>query len=74
MRSEIISELNIKRKKDNNIENVKNIEMEFSESLDPFGHFNNDLFGNLLDEEILQDIFDEIMNDLNFNAMGFDVN
>lgn len=48
--------------------------MEFSESLEPFNHFNHEPFGNLLDEEIPQDIFDDIMKDVNFNAMGFDVN
>lgn len=48
--------------------------MEFSECLDPFSHFNNDPFGNILDEDIPQDIFDDIMNDVNLNAMGFDVN
>lgn len=48
--------------------------MEFSESLEPFSHFNNEPFGNLLDEEIPQDIFDDIMKDVNFNGVGFDVN
>lgn len=48
--------------------------MEFSESLEPFNHFNHEPFGNLLDEEIPQDIFDDIMKDVNFDAMGFDVN
>lgn len=48
--------------------------MEFSsDNFDQFG-VHNDPFGNLLDDEIPQDIFDEIMNDVNFNAMGFDVN
>lgn len=48
--------------------------MEFSESLEPFNHFNHEPFGNLLDDEIPQDIFDDIMKDVNLNAMGFDVN
>lgn len=36
--------------------------------------FNGDIFNNFLDEEIPQDIFDDIMNDVNFNAMGLDMN
>lgn len=46
--------------------------MDYSDNIDQFGVYN-DPFGNLLDEEIPQDIFDEIMNDVNFNAMGFGV-
>lgn len=48
--------------------------MEFSENLESFSHFNNDPFCNLLDEEIPQNIFDELMNDVNCNALGFDMN
>lgn len=48
--------------------------MEFSENFESFGHFNNDPFCNLLDEEIPQNIFDELMNDVNCSALGFDMN
>lgn len=48
--------------------------MEFSENFESFSHFNNDPFCNLLDEEIPQNIFDELMNDVNCNALGFDMN
>lgn len=48
--------------------------MEFSENYESFGHFNNDPFCNLLDEEIPQNIFDELMNDVNYQALGFDMN
>lgn len=48
--------------------------MEFSENFESFSHFNNDPFANLLDEEIPQNIFDELMNDVNCNALGFDMN
>lgn len=48
--------------------------MEFSDNLESFSHFNNDPFCNLLDEEIPQNIFDELMNDVNCNALGFDMN
>lgn len=48
--------------------------MEFSENYESFGHFNNDPFCNLLDEEIPQNIFDELMNDVNCSALGFDMN
>lgn len=48
--------------------------MEFSENFESFSHFNNDPFSNLLDEEIPQNIFDELMNDVNCNALGFDMN
>lgn len=48
--------------------------MEFSDNLESFNHFNNDPFCNLLDEEIPQNIFDELMNDVNCNALGFDMN
>lgn len=47
--------------------------MEFSENFETFNHFNNDPF-NLLDEEIPQNIFDELMNDVNCSALGFDMN
>lgn len=48
--------------------------MEFSENYESFGNFNNDPFCNLLDEEIPQNIFDELMNDVNYQALGFDMN
>lgn len=53
---------------DNTANTVAN--MEFSENLESFSHLNNDPFCNLLDEEIPQNIFDELMND----ALGFDIN
>lgn len=48
--------------------------MEFSDNFESFNHFHNDPFGHLLDEEIPQNIFDELMNDVNCNALGFDMN
>lgn len=48
--------------------------MEFSENFETFNHFNNDPYCNLLDEEIPQNIFDELMNDVNCSALGFDMN
>lgn len=48
--------------------------MEFSENFESFGHFNNDPLCNLLDEEIPQNIFDELMNDVNYQALGLDMN
>lgn len=48
--------------------------MEFSDNLESLGHFNNDPFCNFLDEEIPQNIFDDLMNEMNCNALGFDMN
>lgn len=39
-----------------------------------FDSFGGDPFANLLDDEIAKDILDDIMNDANFNGIGFDMN
>lgn len=48
--------------------------MDSDGNVEVFNTFSGDIFNNFLDEEIPQDIFDDIMNDVNFNAMGFDMN
>lgn len=48
--------------------------MDSTRNVEVFNSFSGDIFNNFLDEEIPQDIFDDIMNDVNFNAMGFDMN
>lgn len=46
--------------------------MEFTENPYTFNHFIDTPFSNLLDNEIPQDIFEEIMNDINSNALAMD--
>lgn len=49
--------------------------MDSDGNVEVFNSFNSgEIFTNFLDEEIPQDIFDDIMNDVNFNAIGFDMN
>lgn len=48
--------------------------MEFSESNYPFNQLIDTPFSNLLDDEIPQDIFEEIMNDINSNGGMMEVN
>lgn len=48
--------------------------MDITKNGEVFSSFNGEMFNNFLDEEIPQDIFDDIMNDVNFNAIGFDMN
>lgn len=51
------------------------VKMEFSESPYSFNHLIDTPFTNLLDDEIPQDIFEEIMNDINDSAASaLDVN
>lgn len=48
--------------------------MEFSENHYPFNQLIDTPFSNLLDDEIPQDIFEEIMNDINSNGGMMEVN
>lgn len=48
--------------------------MDITKNGEVFSSFDGDVFNNFLEEEIPQDIFDDIMNDVNFNnAINFDM-